>query len=46
VPYLLAAVAVALPIVLIVSSLRGRTRVRCCSVAPEHDRRILDALPD
>jgi hypothetical protein len=44
VSYLLAAVAVALPTVLVVSVLRGRTRVRCCSVAPEHDLRMRDAM--
>lgn len=33
-PYLLAAVAVAMPIMLIVSVIRGRVRVQCCAVLP------------
>ena len=33
-PYVLAAVAVAMPVMLIVSVLRGRVRVNCCAVLP------------
>lgn len=33
-PYVLAAVAVAMPVMLIVSVIRGRLRVQCCAVVP------------
>ena len=33
-PYVLAAVAVAMPVILIVQVIRGRARVQCCAVVP------------
>ena len=39
-PYLLAVFALVVPIVLVVQTVRGRVRVQCCAVRPEHDLRI------
>jgi hypothetical protein len=42
-PYLLAAVALAAPIVLVVQAIRGRVQVRsCCAVPADQDRRLAD----
>ena len=45
-PYVLAAFALVVPVVLVVQTLRGRVRVQCCSVAPERDLRMRDARPE
>ena len=41
-PYLLAAVAVVMPIALIASVVRGRVRVQCCAVIPPPNEKATD----
>ena len=41
-PYLLAAVAVVMPVALLVSVIRGRVRVRCCAVIPSASENVND----
>jgi hypothetical protein len=43
VPYLLAAFAIIVPVVLVVQTLRGRVKVQCCAVAPQDDLRMRPA---
>jgi len=43
VPYLLAAFAIIVPVILVVQTVRGRVRVQCCSVAPARDLRMRTA---
>lgn len=44
-PYLLAAIALAAPVVLVVQTIRGRVQVRsCCAVPADQDRRLADPL--
>ena len=38
--YVLALVAIAMPVILVVQTVRGRVRPQCCASAPEHDLRI------
>jgi hypothetical protein len=40
VPYLLAAFAIIVPVVLVVQTIRGRVRVQCCAVDPTRDLRM------
>jgi hypothetical protein len=46
VPYLLAAFAIIVPVILVVQTLRGRVRVQCCAVAPEADLRMRTAFDE
>ena len=43
-PYVLGAFAIIVPIVLVVQTLRGRARVRCCGIDPSRDLRLRDDL--
>jgi hypothetical protein len=45
-PYLLAAFAVIVPVILVVQAIRGRVRLQCCSVAPMEDARIRNAVDE
>jgi hypothetical protein len=45
-PYLLAAFAIVIPVLLVVQTLRGRVRVQCCSVEPGKDLRMRDAVAE
>jgi hypothetical protein len=40
VPYLLAAFAIIVPVILVVQTVRGRVRVQCCAVEPGRDLRM------
>lgn len=44
--YLLALFAIAVPVLLVVQTIRGRVRVQCCSVDPSRDARMRDALAE
>ena len=44
-PYLLAVAALAIPILLVVQTIRGRIRPQCCAVPVEQDARMHDAAP-
>jgi hypothetical protein len=39
-PYLLAAFAIVVPVLLVVQTIRGRVRVQCCAVEPGSDLRM------
>lgn len=39
-PYLLAAFAIVVPVLLVVQTIRGRVRVQCCAVEPGRDLRM------
>ncbi|MEI6360926.1 MAG: hypothetical protein WCP95_02225 [Actinomycetes bacterium] len=46
-PYLLAAVALIAPIVLVIQTIRGRVRVQsCCAVPADRDLRLRTTAPD
>jgi hypothetical protein len=45
-PYLLAAFAIIVPVVLVVQTLRGRVRVQCCAVEPGRDLRMRGAFDE
>lgn len=45
-PYLLAAFAIIVPVILVVQTLRGRVRVQCCAVSPESDLRMRAAFDE
>ena len=42
-PYLLAAFAIVIPVVLVVQSIRGRVRLQCCAADPSRDLRLRNA---
>lgn len=39
-PYVLAAFAIVVPVLLVVQTIRGRVRMQCCAVEPSHDLRM------
>jgi hypothetical protein len=43
-PYVLAAFALIVPIVLVVQTIRGRVRIQCCSCDPASDARMAGAF--
>lgn len=43
VPYLLAAFAIVIPVVLVVQSIRGRVRLQCCAADASRDLRLRNA---
>jgi hypothetical protein len=43
-PYVLAAFALIVPIVLVVQTIRGRVRIQCCSCDPANDARMAGAF--
>jgi len=43
VPYLLAAFAIIVPVILVVQTVRGRVCVQCCAVEPSRDLRMRSA---
>jgi hypothetical protein len=43
-PYVLAAFALVVPIVLVVQTIRGRVRIQCCSCDPADDARMAGAF--
>ena len=45
-PYLLAAFAIIVPVVLVVQTIRGRVRVQCCAVEPTRDLRMRGAFDE
>lgn len=45
-PYLLAAFAIIVPVILVVQTVRGRVRVQCCAVEPSRDLRMRPALDE
>ncbi len=45
-PYLLAAFAIIVPVVLVVQTIRGRVRVQCCAVEPARDLRMRGAFDE
>lgn len=45
-PYLLAAFAIIVPVILVVQTLRGRVRVQCCAVEPGQDLRMRTAFDE
>lgn len=42
--YLLAVVAVAIPILLVVQTVRGRVRMQCCAVDADRDARMRTSM--
>jgi hypothetical protein len=46
VPYVLAAFAIIVPVVLVVQTIRGRVRVQCCAVEPGRDLRMRPAVDE
>jgi hypothetical protein len=46
VPYLLAAFAIIVPVLLVVQTVRGRVRVQCCAVDPKSDLRMRGAFDE
>lgn len=45
-PYLLAAFAIIVPVILVVQTVRGRVRVQCCAVEPARDLRMRTAVDE
>ena len=45
-PYLLAAFAIIVPVLLVVQTVRGRVRVQCCAVEPTRDLRMRAAFDE
>ena len=45
-PYLLAAFAIIVPVLLVVQTVRGRVRVKCCGVEPTRDLRMRAAFDE
>ena len=45
-PYLLAAFAIVVPVILVVQTVRGRVRLQCCAVEPARDRRMSVAFDE
>jgi hypothetical protein len=43
-PYLLAAFAIVVPVLLVVQTIRGRVRIQCCSTDPSKDARMREPI--